>query len=187
MTIIGRGNVEMINRIQTTAGPTLRGMWDTRENNLVKLMRVCTQGEAINTWFYCLAGGGYRDLAQEKAPELVAVNQVANSESMVNQSSVDERMAKLQAILAQKSGAAAQVQIQGLAARDVVEYSSKKIGIGLAGKLVTVAVNQAFRVKGSNLSNEGDAWILQIGTPLAWVEIDQEVQAAGGINTYGLV
>lgn len=186
MTVIGRGNVQMSKRINNTAGATLKSMWMERDKNVIPLMRVCTQHEAINTWFYCLAGGKYCDLAQKKAPESVAVNQVANSESIVNKSSEQERMAKLRAILAQKSGGSTP-QIQGIATREVVEYSKHQLNIALNGKLVKVLVNPEFLVKGSNLVTEGDAWILQIGTPLALVEIEEEVRAAGGIDTYGLV
>jgi hypothetical protein len=165
--MISRGTKEMMEHIADQGG-LVKDMWDHRDENLIELYRVCSEREAFNTWINCLAGGEYRSLTQITAPESVAVNQVGNNEGMPGRGGVDSRLAVLAKL--QKEG---QKVVMTTAPREVVEYSHRPAR-QFSGALIKIAVNKLYTVKGSGLSFEGGGGvILQIGTPLSWVETDQ--------------
>jgi hypothetical protein len=163
-----RGNEEMISYILRGGGLHIRSMWARRDSNPVVLFRVCSAREAINTWFYCLAGGQYRDLTSDGPAENKAIDQVANNEG-IHRTGTDPRLA----VLAQLKLGGMNVRMEA-PKREVVEYSLTP-ATQFANKdstIIKVRFNSAFSVPGSGLSFEGGGGtLLQIGTPLSLVEI----------------
>ncbi|HSU15657.1 hypothetical protein [Longimicrobium sp.] len=164
--VLSRGNVEMMQQIARGGGLTA-AMWEHRDEDQIHLYRVCGETECFNTWMYCLAGGEYKALAQMVAPESVAVDQVGNNEGMPGRKGgVDPRLEMLAKLGITPSAPKKE--------RLVVEYSwmpAKQF----SGNLLSVGVNRKYAVKGSGLSFEGGGGvILQIGTPLSWVETEEE-------------
>lgn len=163
--MIGMGNHEMIGHISRQGG-TIASMWANRQTNTIQLYRVCSAQEAVNTWFYCLAGGQYRHLTRTAPSEDQAVEQVGNNEGMPSSGGKDPRLAMLA-----KLG----IKPSTPPPRAVVEYSLRPAD-QFFGVTIRIMVNKDFLAKGSNLSFEGGGgWIAQIGTPLAMVQIPDDL------------
>jgi hypothetical protein len=161
-----RGNKEMTSYILGKGGQKIRSMWERRDANPVVRFRVCSPREAINTWFYCLAGGQFRELTSDTPSDGAKVNQVGNSEG-IHRTGQDPRLAMLMSLQGVK------VQLAP-PKREVVEYSLVP-AMQFANNdstVIKVQFNSAFSVEGSGLRFEGGGGtILQIGTPLSLVEI----------------
>jgi hypothetical protein len=122
--------------------------------------------EAINTWFYCLAGGLYRNLTSDRPIESVAVDQVGNNEG-IHRTGLDPRLA----VLANLTGVKVNLEAPK---REVVEYSltAAMQFANNESTIIKVTFNSEFSVPGSGLSFEGGGGtLLQVGTPLSLVEI----------------
>jgi hypothetical protein len=168
-----RGNEEMTSYILREGGLHIRSMWVRRDANPVVRVRICSVQEAINTWFYCLAGGQFRNLTSDRPTESVAVDQVGNNEG-IHRTGVDPRLAVL-----------AKLKLEGINVRmeaprrEVVEYSltAAKQFANRESTIIKVQFNSEFSVAGSGLSFEGGGGtLLQIGTPLSVVAITPELQ-----------
>ncbi len=109
-----RGNKEMTSYILGKGGQKIRSMWERRDANPVVRFRVCSPREAINTWFYCLAGGQFRELTSDTPSDGAKVNQVGNSEG-IHRTGQDPRLAMLMSLQGVK------VQLAP-PKREVVEY-----------------------------------------------------------------
>lgn len=167
-TILGRGNVEMMEKIRTRGGHLLRAMWGARDEKTIVAYRVCSPQEAIDTWFYCLAGGKYVDLVRPQPTEQQAIEQVGNNEGVSRGGKPDPRL-----LVLEKMG----IKPAPPKPRKVVEFSWRP-ALQFGHNFVRVGLNQDFCVKGSGLSFEGGGGlVVQIGTPLSWVEIDEALQA----------
>jgi hypothetical protein len=142
-------------------------MKSTKGDNLIPLYRMCSKEEAAATETTQSAGGKVVHLTSMQASETSAVEQVANNEGIGGAAPADERLAKLQAILAAK-GSKDKVNT-AVKERDVVEYSPK-LAAQFPGTAIKIMVNRKFVVKGSNLASE-NGYILQIGTPLGGATI----------------
>ena len=163
-----RGNQEMTTYILRDGGLHIRSMWARRDANPVVRVRVCPVREAINTWFYCLAGGQFRDLTSDRPTESVAVDQVGNNEG-IHRIGIDPRLA----VLAKLKLSGVNVKMEA-PTREVVEYSltAAKQFANNESTIIRVQFNSEFSVAGSGLSFEGGGGtLLQIGTPLSLVEI----------------
>lgn len=166
--IVGRGNREMAEIVISGGNAILRDMYIHRQNNEFVVFRVCEPQEAIDTWFYCLAGGRPNfDLKKMTPSESEVVQQVGNNEG-IKRVGPDPRLARLQ-----KLGLANNTSHERSNTRNVVEFSEVP-ALQFGSNYVKVGVNKDFRRKGSNLLSEGGGgWVLQVGTPLAWVEMDE--------------
>lgn len=173
--ILGRGNVEMT-RLITNRGGHMAEMWENRNNNLVTLYRVCQPPEAVNTWFYCLAGGEYHNLDSNRASEEDTVEQVGNHEGVPWKTNRSKEIEKLRS-MGIKVGTSTKKRV-------VVEYSLKPAR-QFEGTVIIVRINRQFLTKGSNLSFEGGGgYCAQVGTPLSCVQIDDDLLQGTGPTFY---
>ncbi|WP_435263999.1 hypothetical protein [Tenacibaculum sp. nBUS_03] len=151
----------------------LEQMQAQKNENLIKLWRVCDQTEAEATVKMELAGGKTVDLKQKQPTEESVIEQVGNNEGVVGASggsSESDKLEKLKKILEAKNKG--NIQIHGnTKERTVVEYSTEPAR-QFKGTLVEIMVNRTFSKKGSNLNFEKGI-ILQVGTPLHSAKIVQ--------------
>lgn len=166
-------NVELVGKILKTDS-VLKDMWEKRVMNKITLYRVCSEQEAINTWFYCLAGGDFRNLTRIKSSEADAVKQVSESEGIPQDPG---RLARMLAVLEQKNKTK-NFQIHETEQRVNVEYSQDsktKLTDKLNGVKIKVEVNRNYTNDGSQLQGEGRGIVVQVGTPLYSVTIDEKL------------
>jgi hypothetical protein len=158
-------------------GGMVKTMWEQRGFETMELYRVCEDIEAVNTWFYCLAGGAYRPLVNPRASEDRTVGQVANSEGMPRKPGEPDPRLALLIQLGLKPAAPRE--------RDVVEYSVTPAN-QFSGSQIKVLVNKNYLTKGTNLGYEGGGgYVAQIGTPLAIVTLmDDKVLERCGPSSY---
>lgn len=175
-TIMCCGNVEMIQRINS-AGQTLKSMWANRHHDTLTLYRLCSDEEFFNTWFYCLAGGEFRDLDNPQPTEKDVVQQVANNEGIGQRSGDDPRLEKLRA-LNKMTGITIHTN---LPERKVVEFS-RSPATQFDGKILKIGVNENYTKKGSGLSFEKGV-VIQIGTPLSYVETEEKDVSRTGFQS----
>lgn len=161
-------NAEMEAKIIRDGGH-LADMWGRKDGGtIVTIKRVCGLQEAINTWMYALAGGEPRALTTDAPSEAAAIEQVHSSERMpsASRSAYMARAAKLGI----PSGPSKP--------RQVVEYSWEVAQTfqKATNTVITIGINRAFTAAGSGLQTEGGGGVVvQIGTPLAWVEVHNNV------------
>ena len=149
--------------------PQVNQMYLDRDKSLRTLCRVCSIEEAAATYAYCVAGGQYQRLTTRRPSEQQAVNQVGNNEGILR-TGIDPRMALLLK-LQKKTGV--NVNLTSTV-RTVVEFSEHP-AIQFQGTVIKVQVNSSFCTAGSRLSFEGGGgWLLQIGTPLHSVQLDDK-------------
>jgi hypothetical protein len=144
----------------------VQAMWAHRKGNLIEVYRTCSEEEAWGTFTTMCAGGQVRlDLKDIKPPEEQVVQQVGNNETWFQKSGgVDPRL-----LLLQSMGLTNQAPVRP---REVVEYSKMPTQLNLDGHQLKVWINLKYTSPGSGLQFEGFGVVVQIGTPLAIVQMN---------------